>query len=330
MHRGVLYARAAMLVAAIVVPTALAARAHAATLTGVACPSATQCTAVDAAGQELTFDPSSSGRHRLGQIVLTQRYHFLDAVACPSARECVAVDRHGSEITFDPRAPGHPHAAEIDSVGFGNGYGVPALTSIACVSSSQCTAVDNQGDFVTFDPFAPRHRDGQTIDTPDDSYTPPPSLRAVVCPSATRCVAVDSYGDALTFAAWGSANDVDTTQMQTNGLKTIACLTTARCVTTDDAQSFDFDTHADFGPNGHTIDRDHRIRALACPSATECTAVDDGGFEVTFDPATKQPGSPVQLSAGGNLDAIACPSPSECVAVGAGGAERDFDPAPSG
>ena len=46
MHRGVRYALAAMLAAA-----ALAARAEAATLTGVACPSATQCTAVSTAGQ---------------------------------------------------------------------------------------------------------------------------------------------------------------------------------------------------------------------------------------------------------------------------------------
>ncbi len=330
MHRGVRYALAAMLAAAIFAATAVAAQAKAATLTGIACPSATQCTAVNTAGQELTFKPGSTAKHRLHPIVFGPRFHFLDAVACPSARECVAVDRHGSEITFDPHAPGRPSAAEIDSVGYGSGYGVPALTSIACVSSSQCTAVDNQGDFVTFNPAALRHRDGQTIDTPDDAYTNPPSLRAVACPTRRRCIAVDSYGDALTFAPWGSANDVDTTQMQTNGLKTVACLSGAQCVTTDDAQTFTFRTSADFGPNGTTIDHAHHIAALACPSTTQCTAVDNGGFGVTFDPATNQAASPVELRAGGNLGAIACPSPSECVAVGSDGTALTFDPVPSG
>ena len=112
-------------------------------------------------------------------------------------------------------------------------------------------------------------------------------------------IAVDSYGDALTFAPWGSANDVDTTQMQTNGLKTVACLSGAQCVTTDDAQTFTFRTSADFGPNGTTIDHAHHIAALACPSTTQCTAVDNGGFGVTFDPATNQAASPVELRAGG-------------------------------
>jgi hypothetical protein len=301
--------------------------ASAATLTGIACPSQRQCTAVNSAGQELTFDPSSRRAPRPLPIEFAHRSKFLDAVACPSVRECVAVDWHGTEVTFNPRAPGHPRAVEADRYGYASGYPVPSLTSIACPSVSQCTAVDNQGDFVTFDPAAPHLRDDQSIDQPDDAYTNPPSLRAVACPSASRCIAVDSYGDALTFAPWGGANPLATAGLPANGLETIACLAVHRCVATDDAQSFTFNPAIFNGPNGDTIDRAHPIRAMACPTAGQCTAVDEGGFEVTFDPSMPAVASPVKLSAGTNLDAIACPSASECVAVGASGTKLEFDPA---
>jgi len=41
-----------------------------------------------------------------------------------------------------------------------------------------------------------------------------------------------------------------------------------------------------------TVDRNaaNRLRAVACPSASQCTAVDETGQQVTFNPAS--PGSP--------------------------------------
>ena len=114
--------------------------------------------------------------------------------------------------------------------------------------------------------------------------------------------------------------------MQANGLKTVACLTAHRCVATDDAQSFSFNPTSTASPGAHTIDPGHQISAIACPDALQCTAVDSGGFGVTFGAAGQFAGSPVQLRAGTSLDAIACPLASECVAVGAGGTELRFDP----
>ena len=106
---------------------------------GVACPSASQCTAVDSDGKEITFDPRTSGRivsaaldpaggglHGAGTVV-------LDGVACPSVSQCTAVDSLGREFTFDPAAPGKPTSTTIAS---------SELFAVACPSVTQCTAVE--------------------------------------------------------------------------------------------------------------------------------------------------------------------------------------------
>jgi hypothetical protein len=81
-------------------------------------------------------------------------------------------------------------------------------------------------------------------------------------------------------------------------------------------------------------------QAVSCPSATQCTAVSNYGFnsgqaypgyEVTFDPATQT------VNAAGvktidtnsndsNLNAVSCPSVTQCTAVDGNGDEVTFDP----
>jgi hypothetical protein len=69
---------------------------------------------------------------------------------------------------------------------------------------------------------------------------------------------------------------------------------------------------------------------VACPSARQCVAVDEGGGQVTFDPTS--PGIPKRAAIGSpdGLNAVACPSASVCAAVGEGGEEVSFDPASPG
>src|ERR1035441_10422144 len=73
-------------------------------LAGVACPSATQCTAVDLSGQQVTFNPASPGTPTPTTIDTTS----LAGVACPSATQCTAVDAIGRQVTFNPASPGTP------------------------------------------------------------------------------------------------------------------------------------------------------------------------------------------------------------------------------
>ena len=122
-------------------------------LSGVACPSAAQCTAFDFSGQQVTFDPASPGTPTPTALDA----NGLDGVACPSATQCTAVDFSGQQVTFDPASPGTPTPTTIDASNF--------VVGVACPSATQCTAVDNNGQQVTFDPASPGTPTPTTIDT---------------------------------------------------------------------------------------------------------------------------------------------------------------------
>src|SRR5450756_2089546 len=57
------------------------------------------------------------------------------------------------------------------------------------------------------------------------------------------------------------------------------------------------------------------LNSIACPTASQCTAVDKAGQEVTFNPAS--PGSPIPITidSGNHPTSVACPSISQCTAV---------------
>ena len=143
-------------------------------LSALACPSASQCTALDESGQEVTFNPTAPGTPTPTTIDIG---NTLFGLACPSASQCTAVESGGREVTFNPTAPGTPTPITIDTAGL-NG-------PVACPSASQCTAVGG-GDEVTFNPTAPGTPTPITIDPGGNG------LIGVACPSASQCTAVDN------------------------------------------------------------------------------------------------------------------------------------------
>jgi hypothetical protein len=68
------------------------------------------------------------------------------------------------------------------------------------------------------------------------------------------------------------------------------------------------------------------LDALACPSATQCTAADVSGRVVTFDPVAATAPIAAMIDSGNALSGIACPSRSQCTAVDAVGELFTFDP----
>jgi hypothetical protein len=135
-------------------------------LVGVACPSATQCTAVDYGSNEVTFDPTSGTPSSTPDAVDSGQ--LLSGVACPSATLCTAVDENGGEVSFDPTS-GTPNSTP-DTV---DGQG---LTGVACPSATQCTAVDQAGGEVTFDPTS------ATPNSTPATVDPGQPLMGVACP----------------------------------------------------------------------------------------------------------------------------------------------------
>jgi hypothetical protein len=290
-------------------------------LTGVACLSANRCTAVNDAGQRVTFDGVSPGITN----PRTTAAHSLFGVACPTVGQCTAFDVNRwnsdtAEVTFHPTAVRTPKPIAIDT----------NATAISCPTRSQCTIVDGEGGEVTFNPTAPRHATSSVLDVDDDVYPAPIGLNGVACPTADECVAVDENGQELTFdprhpppsynyntdSGGGTANGIDA-----NPLIAIACPAVRQCTAVDDsggAVTFD-PTH----PNATPVTQ-------ACPTTLPCTAVDAAGNAMTFDPISAGASPTLDpIDPGTELLGIACPSASLCTAVG-GTVEVTFDPTVAG
>jgi hypothetical protein len=82
-------------------------------LWAVACPTASQCTAVEEHDREVTFDPTAPGSPMPTPLDEAP----VNAVECPSSALCTAVDSSGWEVTFDPNLPGSAVRVAIDSGG---------------------------------------------------------------------------------------------------------------------------------------------------------------------------------------------------------------------
>ncbi|HEY2654765.1 MAG TPA: hypothetical protein VGI55_03190, partial [Solirubrobacteraceae bacterium] len=147
-------------------------------MTGVACPAATQCTAIDQQGSEVTFNPEAPAN----VTALSISGAIPTSVACPSAVQCTAVDVRGVEATFNPQTARLIASAAVDS------QGVPV--SVDCPTTAQCTAVDLSGNEASFNPTtgaAIGKKSPQQIDSGG-------TLVAVDCTSTTTCTAVDTGG----------------------------------------------------------------------------------------------------------------------------------------
>ena len=156
----------------------------------VACPSTVQCTALDSAGQEVTFNPSAPA-DMVPTTIDTSPSTIIPLcppsgpvpccppsgpvpcftegelpvplpIACVSVTQCTTVDGKGREVTFDPSEPGNPVSVKL-----GGGH----LSGVACPSVSQCTTLAYSEE-VTFNPLRsqaqcgiclPRQRGGARV-----------------------------------------------------------------------------------------------------------------------------------------------------------------------
>jgi len=271
----------------------------------VACPAATQCTAVDSQGQEATFNPRLQGSVEPNKIDWGNK---LAGIACPSISQCTAVDNRGGQFTFDPAAPGTVNAWQASSV---------SLFAVACASEIECVGVGNpQSTAVTFDPVGLPSAITLPIEEVD-------GLGAVSCPSARQCTATTLESE-VTFDPAAPSAAAPVPIGSEGWIPAIACPTLTQCTAVESGgQQITFDPSSPTGAEASPIG----ISApwgVACPSTEQCTAV--GEFQTsTFDPL--EPGGlPLVGGAGGGFaSAIACPELTQCTIV-AGDQETTFDP----
>ena len=278
-------------------------------LNGIACPSAAQCTAVDDAGDEVTFDPGSS---RAPTRVRIDPGTFAYAVACPTTTQCTATDGEGDETTFDPLAPGRPSAVRVDPD--------PDVTAITCPSTAQCTLVGNEGEEISFDPAAPGA-------PPAVGLTGGRPLTGVACPTTSQCTATGLH-DEVTFDPENASPPTPrpVTVERSGELEAIACPAASQCTAvagagrgSSPAPSFDelgFDPASPGTPVPTLLAHglpSPSVVDIACPSPGQCTAVFNGEA-VTFDPAAPGVIAPTVavIGARGARIRLACAGASAC------------------
>ncbi len=305
-------------------------------LNGVACVSATSCTAVG--GTWLNPGTSAEAERwngsswsTLGTIDQTGELpSTLAGIACAAATNCVAVGTFG---VYDeqPLAEGWNGAAwSLQQARTPTGANTSRLAGVACPSTSRCIAVGSYGsDSEHVQPLAEIWNGSkwslQTARKPSGTTTS--SLDAVACPSTTVCFAVGTayVGDAprALVERWdGSTWTIQTVApLGGNGtpaLYGITCLSTSNCIAVGDAiERWNGSTWAI-----QTSPNDGSLTSVTCTSASNCFAVSSAG-RVGAPLIEHWNGSAwaVQTSTVDNnevhfLTGVACISATDCNAVG--------------
>jgi hypothetical protein len=288
--------------------------------TGISCPSATLCVAIDEAGRALIGTrPASSGAWSWSPFAIDGG-RALRAISCPSTALCVAVDDEGRALVgVDPSVgPGSWSAVPID--------GTTPLRSVSCASNTLCVAVDEQGEVLS----SSKPAQPSAWSAPVKIAT---SLVSVSCASSELCVAVDEAGNALLSTAptggagaW-HARPIDSTL----GLTAISCFASDSCVAVDGDGGVFASANAaatiGAGPgSGATwsstvLDSVGKPGAISCAAVGLCLAADDAGYVFASDNSTVAP--PEWLAR--NLDSttalagVSCTSEGLCAAIDANG-----------
>lgn len=310
------------------------ARVDATPIDAMACPTASECVAVDRSGGVLwSADPAGGARE--WALADVDGATELTGISCPSTTLCVAVDAAGNAVTsLDPT--GGPTAwtvAHIDTSTTENDTdtgGAVLLRSVSCPSTTLCVAVDAAGNaIVSIDPtggtaaWRPIHIDDNIIyHCTSSGLTCQPPLVDVSCPSMARCVAVDFSGNVLSSnnptvaAPWPSAS---TDPGRLSSLWSVSCPLTTFCATVDGTvgRAITFNPATPAKQAFHSLS--DSLYGIWCQSRSLClasvqTSGGISGLLGSFDPAAKSP--TWSLSTLGGVDAVSCPGAgSLCLAA---------------
>jgi hypothetical protein len=303
-------------------------------LTGLACPGASLCAAVDSGGRIIVSTRPGGGAKQWRTIVIPAATHLpMTGISCPSVRLCVAIDSGGNVTTSSqPANPRSWSVARIDTAP--SGYSGPLLTGISCPSTSLCVVGDGVGNAIT----SPRPAGGATAWTlhPIDSgmdyeclhygETGPlciPGIVAVSCASASRCVAIDWAGGVLASDApvspgsWGGGE-----LPASDSYSTVSCPSRDLCLLGQLYLGQVFVWRNGVVRPSVTLSAGQAIVGIWCRSSRLCFAADTGAgpgrpidvFQST-DPAVRKPGWRRVMTTRSAVVGISCPATTFCVAA---------------
>jgi hypothetical protein len=271
-----------------------------ASLTGISCPTAAFCMAVDSGGKVLTY---SGGTWSGPRPVASGNY--LAGVSCASASFCAAitdgatayVDNHGAWSSQSlAGADGNPAnltavscpavgrcvaTGDLDAYTYSSGSGWAqgvvvqdnfALTAISCASAAFCLAADNDGNVYA---YSGGHWTGaKAIDAGSD-------LTSVSCPTAAFCAVTSAGATAYidSHGAWSARNLVGADGNPAN-LTAVSCPAAGLCTANGDWDGYRYSVGA--WARGILVQDNTTFAALSCPAVYVCRAVDNAGHVYTF------------------------------------------------
>jgi hypothetical protein len=306
--------------------------------TGLSCPTATFCVAVDLRGAALVFDGTS-----WSSPVQTAKGRPLLSVSCSSPSFCVAGAVDGKVLTYDGSNWSSPTATPLD-----------AVTAVSCSSPTSCLAYDSIAsshfDGTSWSPKVALPADSSPVvhtlacltatlcvapslsfndDTGEPSggiltwngtsWSAPitvvsgSALIALSCPSTTVCLATDFDGRVIRYNPTGKAHTTSTVTSGTDPLAALSCVpATTTCVAISvngEAYRYNGTTwshQVNVGPHDP-------IQVLSCASATTCVALDPDGYSISYSSTWASPvmADPEQ---GFPLD-VSCATATACTAI---------------
>lgn len=309
-------------------------------LTGLSCPSASFCVAVDDQGDVLeSSDPAGDARG--WRVVDVDGTNRLVGISCPSVGLCVAVDSAGDAVwSSDPT--GGPAAWTKASLDPSSG-----LIAVSCPSVSLCVAAGGTDLLVSHDPVA--GASSWTRFAGADSSVGPEcgkyggdsgcavTLSFLSCASATFCGAIDDEDGAVSgdpsTGTWTSSGVGDGKEVF--GL---ACLPGSSTCLSECAVGDGFGGYDCTGASYDATDICHHTcftisaqqpAGLWCPAARLCFSTDDNGdLFASVNPtqgasawwlAFVDSGGQPLLTRYNPLVGVSCPTQARCVAVDTSG-----------
>jgi hypothetical protein len=188
-------------------------------ITGVTCPSAAACFAVDSHGDLVT---GPAGDPTTWTASAIDPGGSLSAIACGSPSLCVTTNGTQLLTSTNPTDPASWTTGSVTGVEVGFG----TVTALSCPSASLCVALDGAGEVLASTNPAGGAHTWRVV----SQQGPAPS--ALSCPSTTECVAAN--GDVLVSqnpsAGKGAWKDIRIAGLAPDA---VSCPSTSLCVATD-------------------------------------------------------------------------------------------------
>ena len=293
-------------------------------ISGVSCPSASFCMAVDSAGNAVI------DRNGAWSAPVTVAAGNLAGVSCASVTFCVAVGTSNQSTSPEPLAVVYdkgtwsPNTSPIAGMD-------ENLTGVSCVRNTKyCMAV---GSFWFGGPgpsTVAQAFDGRTWTVLTGAemagYASGDYLSAVSCVSATFCVAGGTIGNRNDFGnlietdnngGWGSAKISEGDSIgAAGGVTAVVCGSTVSCLEAGPGGYVFSYAQGQWSPPAD-VDGGSAITGLTCPTASTCLAVDTSGGVLTDSSDSWT--APLSVDPGHSLSAVSCPRRNFCLAADTAG-----------